>query len=375
MIKQGIVAIILLLPLGGWAQEKFTVSGKIEHLDTPAKAYMVYVDQGNQIIDSANIKSGAFTFTGSVSEPTLANLAVDHEGLGINALQNPDLVNIYLERGTIVVEAVDSISRSTISGTELNADHQRLTNSVKPIIERMKLLASKYESATEEQMRSEEFMGNLQAEYSAIEEEIRMKQRDFIKANPGSLISLFSLRDIVNAGGDLDEVIVLFEGLDSKLRKTALGQELGEKVKIAKTLTIGAPAPDFSQADTAGNPIQLKDFRGKYVLLEFWASWCQPCRMENPNLVDIYADYKDKDFTILGISLDRTGERDAWIKAIQDDKLSWTQVSDLNFWQNEVAQLYDVQAIPKNFLIDPEGKIVGKNLWGDALREQLDVLL
>jgi peroxiredoxin len=130
-------------------------------------------------------------------------------------------------------------------------------------------------------------------------------------------------------------------------------------------------APEFAQADTNGKTVSLSSFHGKYVLLDFWASWCGPCRAENPNVVKAYNNFKGKNFTILGVSLDRPGKKDAWLKAIHDDHLTWNHVSDLKFWDSETAKLYGIQAIPQNLLLDPSGKIIGKNLFGDDLEKKL----
>ena len=142
----------------------------------------------------------------------------------------------------------------------------------------------------------------------------------------------------------------------------------------APALEAGASAPDFELAARDGPPRRLGDSRGRLVYLDFWASWCGPCRAENPNVVKAFNQYKDKGFTILGVSLDQPNAKDKWIKAIHDDQLTWTHVSDLQYWKNAVAVQYGIQAIPQNLLIDKEGKIIGKNLRGEDLAQKLEEL-
>jgi peroxiredoxin len=146
------------------------------------------------------------------------------------------------------------------------------------------------------------------------------------------------------------------------------------QLEALKVTAIGSEAPDFIQNDVNGNPVKLSSFRGKYVLLDFWASWCGPCRQENPNVARNYARFKNKNFTVVGVSLDRPDGKSAWLAAIKSDGLDWTQLSDLKFWSNQAAALYSVTSIPQNYLIDPQGKIIAKNLRGEDLDAKLEQL-
>jgi peroxiredoxin len=175
------------------------------------------------------------------------------------------------------------------------------------------------------------------------------------------------------AGWDINpsEVEPLFLTLSESARNSQAGLEMAARIEKAKQVGIGSVAPDFTQNDTLGIPVALSSFRGKYLLIDFWASWCGPCRQENPNVVAAWQKYKDKGFDVLGVSLDQPTGKERWMKAIHDDKLTWTQLSDLKYWKNEVAVSYGIQAIPQNYLLDPNGVIIGKNLRGEALQSKL----
>jgi peroxiredoxin len=193
----------------------------------------------------------------------------------------------------------------------------------------------------------------------------------FLKSNPQSPVALYALQQYAGYEIDADKVAPMFASLPEALKSYPSAVAFNERIEIARKTAIGKYAMDFTQADTAGHPVSLSSFKGKYVLVDFWASWCGPCRKENPNVVKTFNKYKDKNFTVLGVSLDRPNGKDKWLKAIHDDNLTWTQVSDLKFWDNDVAKQYGIRAIPQNYLLDPEGKIIAKNIRGEELEKKL----
>lgn len=219
-------------------------------------------------------------------------------------------------------------------------------------------------------------LAQYRAEMAQFKNERRQQEIAFIKAHPDYIVSVEALKDAVGyLPDDIRMYDKLFNRLNKSVRESKDGEALRKTINGFMAVRIGAVAPLFTSPDTSGNAFNLKDLRGKYVLLDFWASWCGPCREENPNVVKAYEQFKDKNFTVLGVSLDQPNKRDAWIKAIKDDGLVWQHVSDLKYWKNEVAQQYSIRSIPQNFLIDPKGKIIAANLRGEALLQKLQALL
>jgi peroxiredoxin len=296
---------------------------------------------------------------------------LDHAGKGLQSLRTPDFVELYLEKGFISLISKDSVYNAVVVGSVVNDDNRKLTEKLATAKNKMKVMMAEYYAAPDEKKKSKEFQDETEKRYNAITKEIQEIESAFIRDNPNSYVSL----DIIkNTGGSIPNVEVLdslFKSLTETIRNSSAGKELSERIDKLKLVAVGAIAPDFTQMTPENQPVKLSDFKGKYVLIDFWASWCGPCRAENPNVVKVYNQYKDNGFTVLGISLDNEKGRDAWLKAINKDQLTWTQVSDLKGWYNEVAALYSVKAVPQNFLIDPNGKIIAKNLRGEELAAKL----
>jgi peroxiredoxin len=231
------------------------------------------------------------------------------------------------------------------------------------------------DSASDAMKISPYFQNSIQRKYKVAQAEEEEVMRKFIADNPKSFMSLAALGSLNNSSSDPYEIEKIYNTLSPELRATEGGVSFRQVLDIAKTTAIGSIAPDFTQADTTGKPVTLSSLRGKYVLIDFWASWCGPCRQENPNVVKVYNQYKARNFTIIGVSLDREDGKAAWLKAIKDDGLTWTQVSDLKYWANQAGILYKVASIPQNYLLDPTGKIIAKNLRGADLEAKLAEVL
>jgi peroxiredoxin len=375
-MKRMILLALGLIPAAVWAQSSsYTLNAKVGQNTAPAKAYLIYRLADKVVTDSAMVSKGVFQFKDTISEPVMAQLVLDHQGVGLAKLdQTADFVIIYLEKGDIDITAKDSVKNAVIKGSKINDENARYTAVISPSEKAMAQINAEYSDAPTDQKKDQSFLTGLQARANKVVEEKRVLQRQYIKQNPDSYLSLLVLIEVSGQDIDVSAVEPVYKSLSADIRNSKAGLQFAKSIEAARTTSIGAIATVFTQNDVNDKPVSLTDFRGKYVLLDFWASWCGPCRAENPNVVKAYQQYKNKNFTVLGISLDRPGKKDAWLAAIKADGLEWPQLSDLKFWNNEVAKQYGIRSIPQNFLIDPTGKIIGKNLRGEELNKKLALL-
>jgi len=327
------------------------------------------------VMDSARVKDGAFEISVPYKQPSRYMFMSKYEQkkkggyapYGI-LIAGPGTVTFNADMETLANSAVRNAPENDLYAAfskESNLARQKMMEKLD-----LKYGASVIKALNEKDPKYPEIVKYYNELNSANTKVDVVRLGKFIKSYPNSFAAIYALNTMMQSLS-ADEAEGLFIRLGSKYKSETIGQGITAIINAARITAIGKTAPDFEQADTAGNMLKLSSLRGKYVLLDFWASWCGPCRAENPNVVKAYQKYQDKGFTVLGVSLDQPGKKDAWLKAIHQDQLNWTQVSDLKFWDNAAAKLYGIHAIPQNFLLDKEGKIIATNIKGVELNKKL----
>lgn len=353
-IAMGIAFAPLALSAQDQQSKGFVITGNVTGI-ADGKVQIVTMSDNHEVIASDSVKNGVFTLKGSVTEPNLYYIVLSTE--------QPQY--LYLENKPISITGSKSdIKNIKIEGSQSHTDFVEFNKIFNPLIAELNGFAALMQRETEEKKKEELFK-----KYDSVVAKVNTEVGSFVAAKKSSFVSAFLLSISAQVTGDPVVMEERFNMLTEEVRNSEIGKNLANSIAYFKVGAIGTEALDFTQADIEGKPVSLSSFKGKYVLLDFWASWCKPCRLENPNVVKVYHKFKDKNFTILGVSLDQSKE--AWVKAVQLDKLSWHHVSDLQQWNNAVAQMYHIQSIPGNFLIDPNGKIIAKDLRGEDLEKKL----
>ncbi len=377
-MKKILILLLMTVPLFGLARDnKYVLSGKIGKWNSPASVMISYMYDGKIYqIDTATLKNGRFSFTADIQGPTYVRLAIDYTGKNFgHALRDTkNAYFFYVDLETVKLESKDSLQNAVVR-SPINGEYQAYLKEIKySVMDIQNIVEAERLSVTLEQRRNPAFIKALNVMYDSLYAERAQRQIAYAKRYPDSYFSIAALCDVFGLKPKLDQSAPLFNALSERVRNTREGKDFDQKLKIAEATVIGVPAPDFTLNDVNGKPVKLSDFRGQYVLLDFWGSWCHTCRMDNPYLVKAYEKYKDKGFTIIGIASERGGKTDAWLAAVEKDGLIWTNVVD---WQpaNKVVNLYGVYGVPRKFLIDPQGMIIDKDIKGKDLDARLEKIL
>ncbi|MEM1257713.1 MAG: TlpA disulfide reductase family protein [Bacteroidota bacterium] len=350
--------------------EGYVLTGELRgEIENGTKVFLKTTDSLRRAmveLDTAVVENGQFIFSGTTNKPQLNYIFID--GIRGNA-------PVILENGEITFKAQkDSLSYVELKGTLQNNLFMDYLEESRTLSSMSRSMNEEFRKANAPGTKDSAIIQSLREEYLELQERGKTFELDFVKENPNALISALILEKVLSTKTlPVDEASALYESLTPEIKESRPGKRLSELLKAAKATSIGVKAPEFSGPNPEGNQLALSDVKGKVTLIDFWAAWCKPCRMENPNIVSVYNKYKDKGLNVVGVSLDR--KKEDWLGAIVSDGLEWNHVSHLRYFQGPIAQLYNVNAIPAAFLLDENGVIIAKDLRGPALEQKVAELL
>lgn len=347
-------------------KDQYSIQGTAENMDGQRITLTTY-ENSNEISDTTVVKDGRFSFKGTQEIPQVYFISVG-QSLAESELSRPLLV----EPGKIIVDITNKNIR--ITGTAINDAYQKSLDTIIPLQEKMEEIKDTYNKGVEDSTMNAEDEEKMFAEYEEIFNKVQAERINFIEtnlSNPfGEQLLILEARRL-----PMEKFVLLTDKTSEAFKAKEEVKSIVERVTTYKNTSVGKEFTELNLKDPAGKDIALSDYagKGKYVLIDFWASWCGPCREEMPTLVNVYKTYKNKNFEIVGVSLDKDNE--AWKKGIKDLNITWVQMSDLGYWESVAAQKYAVYSIPQTVLLDPQGIIIERNLRGDDLLKKLAELI
>lgn len=337
---------------------QFSINGIVKGVNEGKVYLQQLVASKWAIVDSTQIEKGKFKFAGTIKLPEMFQIKSENQNF---------ILPVFIDAADIEVQIFpDSVDKSVVSGSEDHDLYNKYLMMKQPTEEKIDSLYTEWKKAKEN--GDSLTMASTDSISTVLENDLKKILQDFAGANSTSTVAPYLV--MRNSWQfELPELEEIVNKFDASIDSSQYTQSLKKRIEILRSVQIGNTAPDFTMNDSVGNPIRLSSLKGKILLVDFWASWCKPCRVENPNVVKAYQQYHKKGFDILGCSFDTNREK--WLKAIKDDKLTWHHVSDLQGWDNAAGKLYGINSIPSNVLLDKNQKIIARNLRGDDLTKKL----